>query len=152
FIGFLSFAGGSFKFQKRSHLFVRVHNEDRSPFGIHGRDPAQTPTGFAELICNGLPVPNWHEAENAREREYLLVEKSFSRTDRLLRRGPVKRAFFALVASFVIAGALAESPEPTKLRITTWNLEWFPNGSAHGCDAGSTSATDRGSGRCSQAD
>src|SRR5206468_12395966 len=49
------------------------------PFGIHGRDPAQTPTGFAELICNGLPVPNWHEAENAREREYLLVEKSFSR-------------------------------------------------------------------------
>ena len=108
-----------------------MHNEDRSPFGIHGRDPAQTPTGFAELICNGLPLPNWHEAENAREREYLLVEKSFSRTDRLLRRGPVKRAFFALVASFVIAGALAESPEPTKLRITTWNLEWFPNGSAH---------------------
>jgi endonuclease/exonuclease/phosphatase family metal-dependent hydrolase len=43
----------------------------------------------------------------------------------------VKRAFFALVASFVVAGSLAESPEPTDLRITTWNLEWFPNGSAH---------------------
>ena len=43
----------------------------------------------------------------------------------------MKRAFFALVASFVVAGALAESPEPIGLRITTWNLEWFPNGSAH---------------------
>jgi len=64
----------------------------------------------------------------------------------------VKRAFFALVASFVIAGALAESPEPTKLRITTWNLEWFPNGSAHDVTPEVTSATDRGSGRCSQAD
>src|SRR5438093_12933227 len=30
-----------------------------------------------------------------------------------------------------MVGALAESPEPTKLRITTWNLEWFPNGCAH---------------------
>jgi endonuclease/exonuclease/phosphatase family metal-dependent hydrolase len=43
----------------------------------------------------------------------------------------VKRAFFALLASFVVALALGESPEPTKVRITTWNLEWFPNGSAH---------------------
>ena len=41
------------------------------------------------------------------------------------------RALFALLASFVVALALGESPEPTKVRITTWNLEWFPNGSAH---------------------
>jgi hypothetical protein len=27
--------------------------------------------------------------------------------------------------------ALGESTEPAKIRITTWNLEWFPNGSAH---------------------
>jgi len=40
------------------------------------------------------------------------------------------RASFALVASF-IAASFGESPEPTKVRITTWNLEWFPNGSAH---------------------
>jgi len=43
----------------------------------------------------------------------------------------VKRASFALLASFVVAWALGESPEQTKVRITTWNLEWFPNGSAH---------------------
>jgi hypothetical protein len=43
----------------------------------------------------------------------------------------VKRAFFALLASFVIALAFGESPEPAKVRVTTWNLEWFPNGSAH---------------------
>jgi hypothetical protein len=61
----------------------------------------------------------------------LLAEKSFSRTDRLIRRGAAKRAFFALFASFVVAWALGESPDPTKIRITTWNLEWFPNGSAH---------------------
>jgi hypothetical protein len=43
----------------------------------------------------------------------------------------VKRAFFALLATFVVAWALGESPEPAKTRITTWNLEWFPSGSAH---------------------
>jgi hypothetical protein len=40
-------------------------------------------------------------------------------------------SFFGLLASLVVALALGESPEPTKVRITTWNLEWFPNGSAH---------------------
>jgi endonuclease/exonuclease/phosphatase family metal-dependent hydrolase len=45
--------------------------------------------------------------------------------------GLVNRALLALLASFVVALALGESPEPTKVRITTWNLEWFPNGSAH---------------------
>ena len=39
------------------------------------------------------------------------------------------RALTALLASFVVAGALSESPEPTTIRITTWNLEWFPSGS-----------------------
>jgi hypothetical protein len=51
------------QFHKRGHLFirthdetisvvaVRVHNPDRSPLGIHGQDPAQTPTGFAEIVC-----------------------------------------------------------------------------------------------------
>ena len=42
----------------------------------------------------------------------------------------MNRALLALLASFVVALALGESPEPTKVRITTWNLEWFPNGSA----------------------
>jgi endonuclease/exonuclease/phosphatase family metal-dependent hydrolase len=41
------------------------------------------------------------------------------------------RAFLALLASFVVGSAIGESPEPAKIRITTWNLEWFPNGSAH---------------------
>jgi hypothetical protein len=43
----------------------------------------------------------------------------------------VNRALVALLASFVVSAALGESPEQTKVRITTWNLEWFPNGSAH---------------------
>ena len=43
----------------------------------------------------------------------------------------MNRAVFALLAAFVVGSALGESPEPTKIRITTWNLEWFPNGSAH---------------------
>jgi endonuclease/exonuclease/phosphatase family metal-dependent hydrolase len=42
----------------------------------------------------------------------------------------VKRALFALVALFVVVSAIGQSPEPAKIRITTWNLEWFPNGSA----------------------
>ena len=42
----------------------------------------------------------------------------------------MNRASLALLASFVVALALGESPEPTKVRITTWNLEWFPNGSS----------------------
>jgi hypothetical protein len=40
----------------------------------------------------------------------------------------VKRTLFALWAFFVVGLALGQSP--AKLRITTWNLEWFPNGSA----------------------
>jgi endonuclease/exonuclease/phosphatase family metal-dependent hydrolase len=48
----------------------------------------------------------------------------------------VNRASFALLASLVVAPVFArseapQSPEPAKIRITTWNLEWFPNGSAH---------------------
>jgi hypothetical protein len=41
------------------------------------------------------------------------------------------RALLALLAFLVVACALGESPEPAKIRITTWNLDWFPNGSAH---------------------
>jgi len=40
-------------------------------------------------------------------------------------------ACLALLAAFVLGSALGESTEPTRVRITTWNLEWFPNGSAH---------------------
>ena len=42
----------------------------------------------------------------------------------------MNRAFLALVAFFVAGSLLGQSPEPAKVRITTWNLEWFPNGSA----------------------
>jgi exonuclease III len=42
----------------------------------------------------------------------------------------VNRALLALVALLVVASTLGQSPEPNKFRITTWNLEWFPNGSA----------------------
>jgi hypothetical protein len=45
--------------------------------------------------------------------------------------GPVNSILVALLASLVVASARGESPEQTKVRITTWNLEWFPNGSAH---------------------
>jgi endonuclease/exonuclease/phosphatase family metal-dependent hydrolase len=47
------------------------------------------------------------------------------------RRGAMRRWFFGLLASFVVALAPGESTEPATLRITTWNLEWFPNGSAN---------------------
>ena len=43
----------------------------------------------------------------------------------------MNRALFALLASCIVGSVLGESTEPTKIRITTWNLEWFPNGSAH---------------------
>jgi endonuclease/exonuclease/phosphatase family metal-dependent hydrolase len=43
----------------------------------------------------------------------------------------VNRVLVALLASLVVALALGESAQPAKVRVTTWNLEWFPNGSAH---------------------
>jgi endonuclease/exonuclease/phosphatase family metal-dependent hydrolase len=43
----------------------------------------------------------------------------------------VNRVSVTLLASFIVGSVLGESTEPTKIRITTWNLEWFPNGSAH---------------------
>lgn len=42
----------------------------------------------------------------------------------------MNRILLALVAFVVVGSALGQSPEPNKFRITTWNLEWFPNGSA----------------------
>jgi endonuclease/exonuclease/phosphatase family metal-dependent hydrolase len=45
------------------------------------------------------------------------------------------RALLALLAGFVVASALGSSTEPARIRITTWNLEWFPNGSAHDATA-----------------
>src|SRR5262249_4508226 len=47
------------------------------------------------------------------------------------RRCFMKRALSALLAFFVVGSALGQSP--AKVRITTWNLEWFPNGFA--CEA-----------------
>jgi endonuclease/exonuclease/phosphatase family metal-dependent hydrolase len=41
----------------------------------------------------------------------------------------MKRALIAVLASFVVSAAFGQSPQPVKIRITTWNLEWFPNGS-----------------------
>src|SRR6476469_2341175 len=42
----------------------------------------------------------------------------------------VNRILLALVAFFVVGSVQGQSPESNKFRITTWNLEWFPNGSA----------------------
>jgi hypothetical protein len=41
----------------------------------------------------------------------------------------MKRALVAVLVLFVVGSALGQSP--AKVRITTWNLEWFPNGSPH---------------------
>jgi hypothetical protein len=41
----------------------------------------------------------------------------------------MKRALIAVLALFVVGSTLGQSP--AKIRITTWNLEWFPNGSPH---------------------
>jgi hypothetical protein len=35
---------------------MRVSNPDRSPVGIHACDTARTPTGFAEIVSDDLPV------------------------------------------------------------------------------------------------
>jgi hypothetical protein len=43
----------------------------------------------------------------------------------------MKRTLLALVAFFIVSSALGQSPKPAGIRVTTWNLEWFPNGSAH---------------------
>jgi endonuclease/exonuclease/phosphatase family metal-dependent hydrolase len=41
------------------------------------------------------------------------------------------RALLALLTALVVGSALGNPTEPAKIRITTWNLEWFPNGFAH---------------------
>jgi hypothetical protein len=43
----------------------------------------------------------------------------------------MKRALIAVLAFFIVGSALGQSSEPAKIRITTSNLEWFPNGSPH---------------------
>jgi len=61
---FTASADRSFKFLKRSQLFIRTHNEtlsvtamrvnnpDCSPVAIHGRDAAPTSTGLLEVISD----------------------------------------------------------------------------------------------------
>jgi hypothetical protein len=58
----------AFQFEKRSQLFIRVHNEtlsvaamcignkDYSPLCGHACDATPTPTGFAEIIGDYFPV------------------------------------------------------------------------------------------------
>ena len=41
----------------------------------------------------------------------------------------MKRSLFVLLAVFIVGWAFGQSP--AKIRITTWNLEWFPNGYPH---------------------
>src|SRR5262245_408985 len=41
------------------------------------------------------------------------------------------RTLLALLTAFVVGSDVGNSAEQTKVRVTTWNLEWFPNGSAH---------------------
>jgi Endonuclease/Exonuclease/phosphatase family len=43
----------------------------------------------------------------------------------------VKRPLIVTLAFFVVGSALSQSSGSAKIRITTWNLEWFPNGSPH---------------------
>ena len=43
----------------------------------------------------------------------------------------MKQGLVALFAFFVLAYAWGNQPDTTRVRITTWNLEFFPNGSAH---------------------
>jgi endonuclease/exonuclease/phosphatase family metal-dependent hydrolase len=43
----------------------------------------------------------------------------------------MNRAFLAVLTAFAVGSDIGNSAEQTKVRITTWNLEWFPNGSAH---------------------
>src|SRR5262249_12759025 len=42
----------------------------------------------------------------------------------------MKQTLIAVLAFFVVGSAVGQSSlQPAKIRITTWNLEWFPNGS-----------------------
>jgi endonuclease/exonuclease/phosphatase family metal-dependent hydrolase len=41
----------------------------------------------------------------------------------------MKRALIALLAFFLVGSVFGQSAGSAKIRITTWNLEWFPNGS-----------------------
>jgi hypothetical protein len=53
---------------ERKQLFIRMHNEtlpivavrvsnpDRLPVGIDRGDAAPAPTGFAEIVCDDLPI------------------------------------------------------------------------------------------------
>ena len=43
----------------------------------------------------------------------------------------MKRTLLALFVFFLVGSGLGQSSQPAKIRITTWNLEWFPNGSPH---------------------
>jgi hypothetical protein len=57
-----------FRFHKRSQFFIGVHNktfsvaavrirnEDRSPVGIDSCNTAPTPSGFAEIVGDYLPL------------------------------------------------------------------------------------------------
>jgi hypothetical protein len=41
----------------------------------------------------------------------------------------MKRSLFAVLAFFVVGSVLGQPTRATKIRVTTWNLQWFPNGS-----------------------
>ena len=44
---------------------------------------------------------------------------------------PFKYARGCVLFLWLASSGLLQAEEPAKIRITTWNLEWFPNGSPH---------------------
>jgi hypothetical protein len=58
----------------------------------------------------------------------LPVEKSFSRTDGLVKPWPREPRLIRFPRD---PGRWLGTRQPARVRVTTWNLEWFPSGSAH---------------------
>jgi hypothetical protein len=111
------FACDSFQFQKRSPLFVDVHNEslsivamrvskeNRSPFTVHGCDAAPRPSGFAQIVSDDFPVLHVDS----------ILRFSSVQSGHMVSLGKL-RADFPELASWTISNASSNEYRPASAR------------------------------------
>jgi len=85
--------------------------------------------GRAEFFGDDFAGLHWRKKRASQNASIVANRNIFSVNSLPAKDGGfMKRLLAGLLAFFVVGSALGQSPR--EVRITTWNLEWFPNGSA----------------------
>jgi hypothetical protein len=120
--------------------------EKRSQFSVGGDDESLSVVAVCVSNPNRSPIESTAETQPKLHPALLSLSATSSQdftgrslpfcspqgNDKMIQTSAMPRATFtiralvALLAPIAVGSVLSESPEAAKVRVTTWNLEWFP--------------------------